>query len=110
MSHTTSDTFRFQPAKGAARVYHLRQDRHTGLWSASYFVVNPKTGQEWQGVKSDARLVGTHFACTSYGSDGVVTVGPITEGRFSWDTAPAGTKGAAIGYLTREALIAAILA
>jgi hypothetical protein len=110
MLHVTPNTFRFRPAKGAERVYYFRQSQHTGLWSSNYWVINPKTGHEWQGVKSDPRLVGTHFACTFYGSDGVVTVGPITEGRFSWSTAPASARGADIGYLTKEALIAAILA
>lgn len=105
---TSSDIIRHQPAKGAAREYHLRQGS-CGLWSANYYVVNAETGAAWQGVKNDARLVGTHHRTFTYAEGTYTTVfGPLTEGRFSWDTAPVGTKGASIGYLTREALVAAI--
>lgn len=91
------------------RVYHISKDS-AGLWNCYYRVINPATCAEWQGIKHDRKLSGTHFATYSDGPNYTRVFGPVTEGEFSWDNAPAGTRGACCGYLSEEALLNAIKA
>jgi hypothetical protein len=99
MSHT------FSTVRTATREYRLVGSSTTGLWSASYRVLNPKTGQAWQGIKQAKELTGTHYRYLNYHTS---YISPLHEGKATWDGAPEGTTSLAIGYLTEEALTRAI--